>query len=269
MTQKQEIFIEKPVKTEYILCFPPREMLAGNFFNQITKVIRWQPEMEHQYTYPAVFGERKEENIHDVCCLFMKSKPETSKGNRFTQIWLQRKIRKYILNMENDGNQEKMVCRTYDMEHRQDFPYSLRLYGAWDYLEHLNYGKKTRIGIIEGNAISRSDLIALIRQYYDKMNYLTIFSQEISAYEELADDSWEQFGLAVTVTGSLKELEFCDCILDCTVLPFEAGFKYHKGCSIFSICGNQKKIRCIRKAGGNVRFDSCANILDRAFHNKV
>lgn len=268
MTQRQELSLEKPVKTEYILCFPPREMLAGNFFHQVEKVIRWQPEIENQYTYPAVFKERKEEIIEEVFCLFMKSMPETPKANLFTQIWLQQKIRKYILKME-DRAQEDMICHTYEMEHRLDFPYSLRLYSAWDYLEHLNFGKRTRIGIIEGNAISRKDLIALIRRYYDRMNYLTIFSREMTAYEELADDAWEQFGLAVTVTGSLKELEYCDYILDCTVMPFEEGIRCHKGCSIFSVCGNQRKIRSIRKMGEGIRFDSCANILDRAFHNKV
>ncbi|MGN0132238.1 MAG: hypothetical protein ACI4AA_07355 [Lachnospiraceae bacterium] len=261
-TDEEQMCIERAVENEIILCFPPKEPPAGNFFNQMKNVLGWMPEIENMYTYQPVQTTEKEKRIGDISCFFMKNIPETVKGSRLAQYCVRRKIKRYASAMTSD-------CKIHEMDSEQDYPYSLRLYFIWDFFEHLNFGKRTRIGIIEGNAISRRDLIALIRQYYDRMNFLTIFSKEPAAYGELTEDAWKQYGLAVTVTGNLKELELCDYILDCTVLPFEGSMKCRKGCSLFSVCADQKKIRSVRKMGGNIRFDSCAANLDRAFHNKV
>lgn len=280
--------VEKPPKKEYIMCFPPKEPLAGNFFSQIKTVWQWTPAVQNIYTYDAVGNRGKEERIEDITCLFMESIPKAAKGDGIVQWRIGRKIKKFAAEMETSGflkeegtamqesedglGQEypvKIVCNTYEMASDQDYPYSLRLYFAWDFFERLTFDKRTRVGIIEGNALSRRDLIALIRQYYDRMNYLTVFSKEPAMYQELAEDAWEQFGLAVTVTKSMGEVKLCDYILDCTVLPFEDRAACRKGCRFFSIYAGQKKIRSIRRMGGNVRFDSCAASLDRAFHNKV
>ncbi len=278
--------VEKPPKKEYILCFPPREPLAGNFFSRIKTLWQWEPEVQNSYTYGAVGNGRKEERTEDITCLFMESAPKTGKGNGIVQWQIERKIKKFAVKIEagapvreqetveaedNRGQEYpvKIVCNTYEMTSDQDYPYSLRLYFAWDFLEQVTFDKRTRIGIIEGNALSRRDLIALIRQYYDRMNYLTVFTREPAMYRELAEDAWEQFGLAVTVTKSMGEVKLCDYILDCTLLPFEEHTPCRKGCRFFSVYAGQKKIRSIRRMGENVKFDSCAASLDRAFHNKV
>lgn len=276
----EENFIEIPVKTKYILCFPPREMLAGNFFSQAKKIAFWNPCARNRYSYEsASVGEREEVRetegrirIGDTVCMFMESAPETGKGDFFTKKWIDWKIKKYVRKIEeketeNEGDEK--VCDIYQMKHRQDYPYSLRLRLAEDYLENLNFGKRTRIGIVEGDTLRRRDLISLIRRCYDKINFLIIFSREGAEYRELVEDAWEQYGLAITVTASFGELAFCDYVLDCTRMPFEGNIRCRKGCFFFSIFGDQKKIRSLRKAGEEITFDSCANILDRAFHNKV
>lgn len=276
--------IEKPVKTEYILCFPPREKLAGNFFSQIRTVFRWRPVIKNEYSYLPVFGEKNEVIIGEVSCLFMEKEPLTAKGDRLTKLWLGwrkenfiRKMRTEKRTTEEKGEEGRIweraengiICTIHEMQYKQDYPYSLRLYFVREFLENLKFGKKTRIGIIEGNSVKRRDLIMILRQYYDRMNYLTVFSREKAAYDEFVEDAWEQYGLAVTVTNSLKEMELCDYILDCTMMPFTAGIKCRKGCSFFSVYGDREKIRSLRKAGEGVNFDSCAGILDRGFHNKV
>lgn len=267
--------IEKPVKTEYILCFPPREKLAGNFFSQIKSVLRWHPKIKNEYTYEPVFREQNEAVINKVVCMFMEREPAVSKGDGLAKIWLRWRKGSYIRKMNEDKalteerGEMETVCTIHEMQYKQDYPYSLRLYCIRDFFEQLNWGKKTRIGIIEGNTIKRRDLIGLLRQYYDRMNYLTVFSGEKAAYNEFVEDAWDQYGLAVTVTNSLREMELCDYILDCTMMPFSAGIRCRKGCRFFSIYGDREKIRSLRKAGEGVNFDSCAGILDRAFHNKV
>lgn len=281
---EEESFIEIPVKTKYILCFPPREMLAGNFFSQAGKIFLWNPRIKNKYKYEAAMGGNQEVlreggeriRIGDMACLFMDRAPETKKWDFFTKSWIDRKIKKYVRRIEdgevNDGevnDGQDTVCEIYQMKYRQDYPYSLRLYFAEAFFENLNYGKRTRIGIVEGDTLRRQDIIAFLRRYYDKMNFLIIFSKERSEYRELVEDAWEQYGLAVTVTSSLGELSFCDYILDCTKMPFEGNIRCRKGCFFFSILGDQKKIRSLRKAGSEMTFDSCANILDRTFHNKV
>lgn len=312
----EENFIEIPVKTKYILCFPPREMLAGNFFNQAKKVILWKPCARNRFAYePSSVGEKEEVResggrvrIGDMVCIFMENAPETGKGDFFTKRWIDRKVKKYAQKIEegreacksgnstirqkrngenygregggsddkeavSEKNREEIgqnkVCDVYQMKHRQDYPYSLRLHFAEDFLEKMNFGKRIRIGIVEGDMLRRRDLIALIRRCYDKINFLIIFSKEKARYQELVEDAWEQYGLAITVTASFGELAFCDYVLDCTRMPFESNIRCRKGCFFFSIFGDQKKIRSLRKAGGEITFDSCANILDRAFHNKV
>lgn len=203
-------------------------------------------------------------------------------GNRkrrfYYKRWIDWRVKKYVQKIEGgeeackSGDSitgEDKVCDIYQMKHRQDYPYSLRLHFVEDFLENLNFGKRTRIGIVEGDMLRRQDLIALIRRCYDKINFLIIFSKEGAWYKELVEDAWEQYGLAVTVTASLGELEFCDYVLDCTRMPFDGNIRCRKGCFFFSVFGDQKKIRSLRKAGGEITFDSCANILDRAFHNKV
>lgn len=271
--------VEKPPKKEYILCFPPREQPAGNFFSQIKTAWQWTPAVQNTYTYDAVGNRGKGERTEDITCLFMKSVPRLLKGDAIVQWLTGRKIKKFAMEIQSGKNPEeeaaereyplKIVCNLYEMSSDQDYPYSLRLYFAWDFFEHLTFDKRTRVGIIEGNALARRDLIALIRQYYDRMNYLTVFSKEPAMYQEVAEDAWEQFGLAVTVTKSMGEVKLCDYILDCTILPFEDRTACRNGCRFFSIYAGQKKIRSIRKMGENVRFDSCAASLDRAFHNKV
>lgn len=300
----KEDFIEIPVKTKYILCFPPREMLAGNFFNQAKRIVLWKPCVRNRYEYePASVGEREEVResegrirIGDLICIFMEHAPETGKGNFFTKKWIDWKIKKYMQRIEegreeckggnyairqeecgeNNGKENKeeerrpdKVCDLYQMKYRQDYPYSLRLHFAEDFLKNMNFGKRTRIGIIEGDTLRRQDLIALIRRFYDKINFLIIFSREGGRYRELVEDAWEQYGLAITVTASFGELAFCDYVLDCTRMPFESNIRCRKGCFFFSIFGDQKKIRSLRRAGEEITFDSCANILDRSFHNKV
>ena len=282
----EEDFIEIPVKTKYILCFPPREMLAGNFFSQVKRVILWKPFARNRYEYePASVGEKEEERepegrirIGDTVCIFMEKAPETGKGDFFTKKWIDWKVKKYVQKIEEGREEcesgsaivrEDKVCDIYEMKHRQDYPYSLRLHFAEDFLENLNFGKRTRIGIVEGDTLRRQDLIALLRRCYDKINFLIIFSKEGAEYRELVEDAWEQYGLAITVTASFGELAFCDYVLDCTRMPFESNIRCRKGCFFFSIFGDQKKIRSLRKAGGEITFDSCANILDRTFHNKV
>lgn len=279
-------FIEIPVKTKYILCFPPREMLAGNFFSQAKKVILWRPCPKNSYEYePASVGKKEEVReseerirVGDTVCVFMENAPETGKGDFFTKKWIDWRVKKYVQRIEageevcKRGNSiagEDRVCDVYRMKHRQDYPYSLRLHFAEDFLENLNFGKRTRIGIVEGDTIRRQDLIALLRRFYDKINFLIIFSKEGARYQELVEDAWEQYGLAITVTASLGEMAFCDYVLDCTRMPFEGNIRCRRGCFFFSIFGDQKKIRSLRKAGEQITFDSCANILDRAFHNKV
>lgn len=303
-SKDEEDFIEIPVKTKYILCFPPREMLAGNFFSRAKRVILWKPCARNRYEYePASVGEKEEEResegrirIGDTVCIFMENAPETGKGDFFTKKWIDRKVKKYAKKIEegkekcesensavgqadkgrNYGKEDhrdergaEKVCDIYQMKHRQDYPYSLRLHFAEDFLENLNFGKRTRIGIVEGDTLRRQDLIALLRKCYDKINFLIIFSKEREEYRELVEDAWEQYGLAITVTASFGELAFCDYVLDCTRMPFEGSIRCRKGCFFFSILGDQKKIRSLRKAGGEITFDSCANILDRTFHNKV
>lgn len=284
----EEDFIEIPVKTKYIFCFPPREMLAGNFFSQAKRVVLWKPRAKNRYEYETALAGEKEEvreqegriRIGDTVCIFMESAPETRKGDFFTKKWIDRKVKKYVKKIKEgkekydkeDGREERetdKVCDVYQMKHRQDYPYSLRLHFAEDFLENLNFGKRTRIGIVEGDTLKRQDLIALLRRCYDKINFLIIFSGEGAEYRELVEDAWEQYGLAITVTASFGELAFCDYVLDCTRMPFEGNIRCRKGCFFFSIFGDQKKIRSLRKAGGEITFDSCANILDRAFHNKV
>lgn len=279
--KNEEPFFEIPVKTKYILCFPPREMLAGNFFSQAKRVAFWKPRERDRYEYePASVGEKEEVRklqgrirIGDTVCIFMESAPETGKGDFFTRNWIERKVKKLVRKIEEEkaereAGQDK-VCDVYRMKNRQDYPYSLRLHFAERFLENLDFGKRTRIGIVEGDTLKRRDLIALIRNCYDKINFLTIFSREGAEYRELVEDAWEQYGLAITVTPSFGELAFCDYVLDCTRMPFEGNIRCRKGCSFFSLFGDQKKIRSLRRVGGEISFDSCANILDRAFHNKV
>lgn len=278
--QDDDAFIEIPVKTKYILCFPPREMLAGNFFSQVKKIAFWKPCARNRYGYEnASVGEQEEVRetegrirIGDMVCMFMESAPETGKGDFFTKKWIDWKVKKYVRKIEEEETEnegDEKVCDIYQMKHRQDYPYSLRLRLAEDFLENLNFGKRTRIGIVEGDTLKRRDLISLIRRCYDKINFLIIFSREGAEYRELVEDAWEQYGLAITVTASFGELAFCDYVLDCTRMPFEGNIRCRKGCFFFSIFGDQKKIRSLRKAGDEITFDSCANILDRAFHNKV
>lgn len=289
--KNEEPFFEIPVKTKYILCFPPREMLAGNFFSQAKRVAFWKPRERDRYEYePASVGEKEETRklqgrirIGDTICIFMESAPKTGKGDFFTRKWVERKVKKLVREIEKnesgkdgerrgkekeEGGQDN-VCDVYRMKNRQDYPYSLRLHFAEAFLENLDFGKRTRIGIVEGDTLKRRDLIALIRNCYDKMNFLTIFSREGAEYRELVEDAWEQYGLAITVTPSFGELAFCDYVLDCTRMPFEGNIRCRKGCSFFSLFGDQKKIRSLRRAGEEISFDSCAHILDRAFHNKV
>lgn len=191
----------------------------------------------------------------------MKCGLTTAKYDRLTQLVLQRKIRKYAANIEK--------CEIYQMQNRQDYPYSLRLYLIREFFEHLNYEKRMRLGILDGATLEHQDLIALVRQYYDRMNYLTIFSTEPDVYRELAEEAWEQYGLAITITQRDEELKMCDCILDCTMTPLHRKVRCKKGCFYFFVWGNYDKIRSLRIAAEAAKIDSCANVLDRAFHNKV
>ena len=248
--------IEKSIKKEYILCFPPREKTAGNFFAIVSKVWKWKPEVKATYS----FWEGKER-----VCLFLKEAPRTVKGDWLVTGWIHWKIRRYIRRYDTDTS----VGSFYEMKSAQDYPYSLRMFFAKEFVEGIYYGKRVHVGFIEGNALSRKDLIGLIRKHYDKVNYLTIFSKEPDVYGELVEDAWEQYGLVVTVTGCYESLQFCDYILDCTVLPFEEKINCRKGCAFFSLSMERDKMRSARKMGEGVRFDSCAASLDRAFHNKV
>lgn len=249
---------------EYILCFPPKEQLAGNFFSQIKRVFWWKPVPQNSYRYGT--AQRAQEDGGEdktTVCLFMNSMPRPRKGEWLAQWLIGRRVREFAENYETPA------CKLHEMTSGQDYPYSLRLYLASDFWAHIAFGRRTHIGVIDGDALAKRDIIALIRQSYDKMNYLTIFSDEPAAYQELAQDAWEQFGLAVTVTKSLRETAFCNYILDCTTEPAPERIVCPKGCFFFAVCTGAGKMRNIRRMGEDIRFDSCAASLDRAFHNKV
>lgn len=248
--------IERSMKKEYIFCFPPREKTAGNFFAVMSKVWKWKPKVKATYS----FWEGKE-----TVCLFLKEAPQTVRVDWLVRAWVRWKIQRYIRRYHTDTSVESL----YEMKTAQDYPYSLRMFFAKGFVESIHYGKRVHIGFIEGNALKRKDLIQLVRQHYDKVNYLTIFSKEADAYRELIEDAWEQYGLAITVTRRYESLQLCDYILDCTILPFEEKMNCRKGCFFFSLNMEKDKMRSIRKIGEEIRIDSCAASLDRAFHNKV
>lgn len=196
-------------------------------------------------------------------CLFMNSAPAAINGGGFIQRLLKRRMKRWL------GDETAPVCKCYEMSCGQDYPYGLRLSFTKKFWEHIPFHKRTHVGIIDGDALKRKDLIDLIRQSYDRMNYLTIFSKEPEAYRELIQDAWEQLGLAVTVTASLRETVLCDYILDCTTAPFAQRLSCRNGCCFFSVYAGREKSRSIRRLGNGIRFDSCHASLDRAFHNKV
>lgn len=256
MKDAEEVKSLNRVEIKYVLCFPPGKMPAGNFFERLWNMLRWKPSVAYSYEYRAMNGEKK-------ICLFMKDYPLTSHRNVLLRFLLKRRMQQFSLKLGESAGE------IHEMEDGQDYPYSLRIYAAKEFLEKINIGKRTRIGVIEGSALKRRDLIALLRQKYEQMNYLTIFTKEADAYRELAEDAWEQLGLAVTITSSLRELELCDCILDCTRLPFDGKLKCKQGCFFFSLYTDQQKIKRIRGGGAGLHYDSCRSVLDRAFDNKV
>lgn len=157
----------------------------------------------------------------------------------------------------------------YEMKREQDYPVSLRYQLATEFLDKIRYGKRIRLGFVEGDALGRKDMVRLIRRYYDRINYLTVFTKEPEAYGELCDDAWEQYGLAVTVTSGEKELAFCDYVLDCTRVSFFQNVQDVGQVSFYSVYLDRDKIKYFRKMGDKVTVDSCVACLDRAFHNKV
>lgn len=243
MKDAEEANYFNQTETKYILCFPPEKIPAGNFFKRLWSVLKWKPSAEHSYEYEAV-------NLEKTVCFFMRDYPLGSYENVLLRLIVKWRIQRFSLKLGGSA------VEIYEMKDGQDYPYSLRIYAAKEFLEKINIGKRTRIGIIEGGALKRRDLIALLRQKYDRMNYLTVFTKEADAYRELAEDAWEQLGLAVTITSSLKELELCDCILDCTRLPFDGKLKCKQGCFFFSLYADQKKMRSIRKNGTQMMYAS-------------
>lgn len=242
--------------TEYILCFPPGIVTAGNFFVSIAKAWKWQPMIINQYAYVA---ERK------VNCIFFQAMPVFEKQNAVVRFLLNWKLCK----LKKTYGAEQNRCKIYKMEEEQDYPYSLRLVLVEDFIQKIHYGKRVHVGFVEGDALSRKDLITFIRVCCERINYLTVFTKDAEAYREVAEDAWQQYGLAITVTQSYAGLSLCDYVLDCSVLPFSHGITCRKGCIFYSVWGDRDKIRSVRRMGDGIRFDSCAASLDRAFHNKV
>lgn len=252
------------LKKEFIFCFPPRERMAGNFFTSMLKTICWKPEIKASYSF---YKEGQKE------CLFLNKAPILSKWDAPAKLWIQYRLHHHIKQYEKKEGiaqgQQEVYSVLYEMKNNQDYPAILCFHFAEEFMEQIHYGKRIHIGFVEGNALGRREMIQLIRQYYDRVNYLTVFSKEPEAYEELVSDAWNQYGLTIVITRRLESLRFCDYILDCTVLPFEGKWECRKGCFFYSLYCDKDKIRSLRKMGQSVRFDSCTSSLDRAFHNKV
>lgn len=246
--------LEDHSQKDYTLCFPPGKPLAGHFLNCLKEILVYEPKVQYAYEYRLPGRER------ESVCLFMESMPEPKRLSKPAAAFMGWKIQRF---MKED------TWEIYRMEDKQDIPYELRLYFAGQFLEGITPLKRTRLGIIEGRALKRTDLIALLRRCYHRFNHLTVFSREPKAYQEFAEDAWEQYGLAVTVTGAYGELEFCDYVLDCTDSSCRQDGTFGKGAHIFSVYKDRKKIRRLRKSGIYLTWDSCFDILDRVFHNKV
>ncbi len=242
--------------TEYILCFPPGVVTAGNFFVSLGAVWKWRPEIIYQYDYVT---ERK------VSCIFLQAMPIFGKRNVIARFLLDMKLRK----LKKIYETEQSCCQIHRMKEEQDYPYSLRLFLVDEFMQQIRYGKRVHIGFVEGSALMRKDLIAFVRICCARINYLTIFTKEAEAYTEAVEDAWQQYGLAITVTQSYAGLSLCDYVVDCSVLPFSYGITCRKGCIFYSVWGDRDKIRSVRRMGEDIRFDSCTASLDRAFHNKV
>ena len=246
--------LDDHLQKDYTLCFPPGKPLAGHFLNCLKETLAYAPKVRCAYEYQL--PDREKGSV----CLFMESVPEPPQFSKLAAVFTDWKIQKFM----KDAQWE-----IYRMQHKQDIPYELRLYFAGRFLEEITPLKRTRLGIIEGEALKRADVIALLRQCYQRFNHLTIFTQESGAYKEFAEDAWEQYGLVVTVTGAYGELEFCDYVLDCSGFSLKQRITFGKEAHIFSIYRDRKKIRRLRKSGTYLTWDSCLDILDRVFHNKV
>lgn len=246
--------LDDHLQKDYTLCFPPGKPLAGHFLNCLKEILAYEPKVRCTYGYQL--PDRERERV----CLFMEPMPEPKRFSKPAAAFTAWKIQRF---MKED------TWEIYRMQDKQDIPYELRFYFAGQFLEGITPLKRTRLGIIEGEALKRTELIALLRRCYHRFNHLTVFSKEPEAYQELAEDAWEQYGLAVTVTGAYGELEFCDYVLDCTDSSFRQEGTFGKGAHIFSIYKDRKKIRRLRKSGVYLTWDSCFDILDRVFHNKV
>jgi hypothetical protein len=251
---------QEGTEPEYILCFPPPKQPEGNAFRQIWHILRWKPEIENQYEY-QMQPVTKDIRGSTTVCLFMKCGWKTLKGNRLTQWILHTKMKNHAAKMEN--------CQIHEMKDKQDYPYELRLYLANRFLENISYEKKMKLGILDGPALKRQDLIRMLSRQCDRLNYLTVFTKAPEAYRELAEEVWEQYGLAMIITEHYDALCLCDYVLDCTVTPFHGKNCCKKGCIFFYIWGDFSKLRSLRQTTEGAIIDSCANILDRAFHNKV
>lgn len=128
------------------------------------------------------------------------------------------------------------------------------------------FRKNTKVFVADNSEV---ETLQLLFPYCCNLNYLYFMTEDKERTDSLADELYEESGLAITVTSKAESACEADIIID---LKEEFRMKpsdIKRGCIYFDGCGDARKAKSIRNARSDVTYISSRNYLDRALKSTL
>lgn len=229
-----------------LICFIENKKLSGSLWLRLKKIFLFQ--------YRVLYVEKTDE-AHGIQCFYVEDYEKGLKL-RWPYTWILQSKQKYFLNRL----QEAEIIRIPDNSRRPSVLYAACVSR---FLKEISYEKHTILGFVDGELLDYRVWIQFIRQHLAQINGLLIVSDMPESFIELSRDAWEEQGLLITVTGNLKELCFCDYVIDCSADIFPEKVVFYKTCHYLMLWDCRRKRKQIKLHNPGLKLLGCSYFLTK------